>query len=115
MVSPARIFFFTASSNSAMSYAGRSKIQPQSLLFATVLGCITSYYVVSKLLDDVDEARSDATMGMRIFVAASWSMWILFALYFGIREDRSLWYVYIALLCQLVVILYHTILKTMND
>ena len=94
-----------------MSYLGKPK-HPQSLLFATVLGCITSYYVVSKLLDDVDDSPSVA--GMRIFVAAAWSMWLLFAIYVGFNEDKSVWYVHLALLCQLAILLFHAILKIMG-
>lgn len=94
-----------------MSYLGKPK-HPQSLMFATVLGCITSYYVVSKLLDDVDD-NSSSIAGMRIFVAAAWSLWLLFAIYVGFHEDASVWYLHLALLSQLAILLFHAILKIM--
>lgn len=95
--------------------AQSSMVNPQTLLFATLLGCIGSYFVVNRLLDDVDtDGNSAAVAGMRVFVTTTWSLWLLIAIYVGVRKDLSVWYLHLALLCQLVIILFHGILKSLD-
>lgn len=90
-------------------------LNPEALLFATLLSCISSYFVVNRLLDDVDsKGNSAAVAGMRIFVTSTWSLWLLVAIYVGVTRNRSVWYLHLALLCQLVIILFHGILKSLE-
>jgi len=91
-------------------------MQAQSILFVTILGCIGSYYVVNKLLDDVDTSGNAASIaGMRILATTAWSMWLLIALYISLHQFTRVWYLHLTLLIQLVIILFHGILKALEE
>ena len=88
---------------------------PQSVLFSTIIGYLTSYYIIHKLLDDVATQDSTAIYGVRIMTTIVWGMWLLGALYVGVMESGTPWYVNFAILVQLFVVLFHSILKLLMD
>jgi predicted membrane protein len=89
----------------------------ESLLYSTVIGALTSYYVVSKLLDDISgRTQYKSTVRIaRIVAAALWSTWLTVAMAIGFIKDPKAFYTWIALAVQLAVVLFHGIIRAMQS